>query len=123
VGHKAKPTAGSLVSVPTGWRETLLICRKCSKKLDGGFGESGDLPLRAAVRAHLRKTGQRRSVGVLEVGCFGLCPKRAVTVARSRNPGEFLVIGAGADAALLLRDGPSEGLVGATGIEPVTPAV
>ena len=114
---------GSLVSVPTGWRETLLICRKCSKKLDGGFGAAGDLPLRAALRAVLRQTGQRRSVGVLETGCFGLCPKRAVTVARSRSPGEFLVIGAGADAALLLQGGPSEELVGATGIEPVTPAV
>lgn len=24
------------------WREVVLVCRKCSKKLDGGFGAKGN---------------------------------------------------------------------------------
>jgi len=91
-----------ITSRPSGWADIILVCRKCSKKLDGGFGPDGDEPLRKAMRHTLRRTQQRGRIGVIEVGCFGICPKNAVTVAQGSRPGAFLVVPAGTDADTLL---------------------
>jgi predicted metal-binding protein len=76
----------------TGWTDILLICRKCSKKLNGGFGEDGQETLRRAVRNKLRETGQRGQFGVIETACMGVCPNNAVTTVRANAPGIFSVI-------------------------------
>jgi hypothetical protein len=99
--------------VPTGWTDMLLICRKCSRKLDGGFGADGAEPLRQALRAALRAGGQRGLVGLIEVGCFGVCPKRAVTMARASAPGELTIVPAGCEVAGLI--GQSREPVGVRG--------
>ena len=106
---KPKVAPGNVAVLSTNWRETVLICRKCSKKLAGGFGADGKATLRTALRATLRALGKRRSVRIVETGCFGICPKKAVTVARGTVPGELLVIGKGTDPAILLNRGQLQG--------------
>jgi predicted metal-binding protein len=95
MSKKRLPEITAVQTVPTGWTDTLLICRKCSKKLKGGFGPDGDDTLRQAARATLREAGRRGEVGVLEIGCVGICPKRAVTTARASQPGIFRIVPAG----------------------------
>ena len=99
--HRLPP--GEIAVVSTGWSDTLLVCRKCSKKLHrGGFGPDGRLTLRQAVRDALQADGRRGEVGILEIGCVGICPKRAVTTARASDPGAFRIVPAGTPVSLLL---------------------
>ncbi len=85
------------------WTEVVLVCRKCSKKLDGGFGEDGDEKLskvlRKAVKAQGGGKGRKARVGVIEVGCFDVCPKNAVVAVRTSNPGDWVVVPRGAPTA------------------------
>ena len=84
--------------VAANWANTVLVCRKCSKKLDGGFGEGGRKPLAKALRKHLHvKKGRKGSAGIVEVGCLDLCPKGAVTVIDGRHPDGWLLVKPGAD--------------------------
>jgi predicted metal-binding protein len=87
----------------TPWEDVVLICRKCSRKLDGGFGKDGASSLRSELKLALRAAGRRRQVRGVETGCFSVCPKRAVSVMRGARPDEILVVPAGADAAEVLR--------------------
>jgi len=89
-------------TVQTGWTDILLICRKCSKKLGGGFGPDGRDTLRRAARHALRESGQRGQVGLIETGCFGICPKRAVVIARASAPGTLTIVPAGTSVVTLL---------------------
>ena len=81
-----------LHTVATGWTDALLICRKCSRKLDGGFGKDGRETLRRAMRGALREAGQRSPLGLVEVTCLRLCPKHPVTTARASQPGNLLIV-------------------------------
>ena len=96
-----KAVSDAVATVQTGWTDTLLICRKCSKKLRGGFGKDGGETLRQAVRGALRTNGRRGQIGVIEVGCLKICPKRAVTTARASRPGVFTIVPEGYPAAAL----------------------
>ena len=87
----------------TPWQDVVLVCRKCSRKLDGGFGKDGDATLRSELKQALRDAGRRRTVRVMETGCFSVCPKRAVSVMQASRPGEILVVPEGTDPAELLR--------------------
>ena len=99
--HNPPPDTAGLAA--TGWTDALMICRKCSKKLrHGGFGADGRLTLRRAMRALLRASDRRGQVGIIEIGCVGICPKRAVTTLRASQPGAFRIVPAGTPAALLL---------------------
>lgn len=102
MAKKHKIAAGLPALRPTGWSDILLICRKCSKKLDGGFGAGSDETLRQALRQELRRTGQRGTVGLIEVPCFGVCPKRAVMLGRASTPGQLLMVPEGTPAGTLL---------------------
>lgn len=85
-------------SVPANWRSTVLICRKCSKKLDGGFGKNGDKPLAKALRKHLAlKKGRKAKAGIIETGCLGVCPRGAVTVVNGSASREWLLVRPGVD--------------------------
>jgi predicted metal-binding protein len=76
----------------------VLVCRKCSKKLDGGFGQGGDERLAKALRKHLSlKKGRKAAAGVVEVNCLGVCPKGAVTVVDGAASREWLLVRPGAD--------------------------
>jgi predicted metal-binding protein len=84
--------------VRTNWRNVVLICRKCSKKLDGGFGPDGDERLAKALRKHLSlKKGRKADAGIVEVNCLGVCPRGAVTVVNGADSKEWLLVRPGAD--------------------------
>jgi predicted metal-binding protein len=85
--------ASTIKQRATHWREAVLVCRKCSKKMGGGFGAKKRTSLRKLLREalHLKK-GRKAAIGVVEVGCFDLCPKRAVTVAVGSRPRTLYVI-------------------------------
>ena len=87
--------------VSTGWQDMILKGRKCSRKSGGGFGEQGPDPLRQAPRAMLTQTGRRGEAGLIETACRGVCPKRAVTLARASCPESLKIVPAGATAACL----------------------
>lgn len=87
-------------SVPARHREIVLICRKCSKKLGGGFGVKGKDRLAKGLRRHLGLgKGKKARIAVFETGCFAVCPKRRVTVTRGSRPDERLLIAPGTQIA------------------------
>ncbi|MDX2274504.1 MAG: hypothetical protein NW206_03565 [Hyphomonadaceae bacterium] len=78
------------------WREVVLVCRKCTKKVRGGFGKKQRTSLRKALREELDlPKGRRSPIGVIEVGCFDLCPKKAVTVYSSAQPEALYAVSPG----------------------------
>jgi predicted metal-binding protein len=84
--------------VRSNWDHAVLICRKCSKKLDGGFGSGREERLAKALRRHLAlKKGRKAGAGIVEVNCLGVCPKGAVTVVNGAASREWLLVRPGAD--------------------------
>lgn len=81
----------------SNWEASLLVCRKCSKKLGGGFGPKGKTSLAKALKRHGGGKSRKATLGVIEVKCLGVCPKGAVTVVDSRDPGRWRIVRAGAD--------------------------
>ena len=50
------------------WSGAILVCSKCSKKLDGGFGRKGRTSLGKALRKRFGlKKGRKSPVGLIEV--------------------------------------------------------
>ncbi len=83
--------------VRADWANTILICKKCSKRLGGGFGPKGRTPLAKALRQDLGiRKGRKGALGIVEVKCLGVCPKGAVTVVNAAKPGEWILVKAGA---------------------------
>ena len=76
------------------WTGVVLVCSKCSKKIDGGFGDDGTTSLAKALRKRAGK-GRKATHGVIETKCLKLCPKRAVAVVDAACPERWLVIDAG----------------------------
>jgi predicted metal-binding protein len=83
----------------SNWEASLLVCRKCSRKLDGGFGPKGKTPLAKLLRQVGAGKGRKARIGVVEVKCLGVCPKGAVTVVDSREPGKWRLVRQGGDAS------------------------
>jgi ribosomal protein L21 len=53
----------------SNWQDVVLVCRKCSKKLDGGFGPKGRASLRKALRKELKlKKGRHAMFAVIKTG-------------------------------------------------------
>jgi len=92
--------------VRADWREVVLVCRKCSKKLNGGFGEDGDQKLAKVLRKALGAKGKglNRKLGaaVIEVDCLDVCPKGAVVAVRASAPREWAVVPRGTPAAAVM---------------------
>jgi predicted metal-binding protein len=93
-GHHMSPMSKSPVSRATPWRVVLIVCRKCGKKLDGGFGRKRKESLKSALRPH-----RERDIRICEAACLGVCPKGGVTALNATSPGMIHVIPAGMDAA------------------------
>ena len=89
--HTGSP-APAMKTVETGWQEALVVCRKCQKRMGDAFGTDRDQPFRKAVREALKASGRRGRVGLVQAGCFGVCPKRGVTLMRSSRPDELVVV-------------------------------
>ncbi|HEV2081768.1 MAG TPA: hypothetical protein VGR32_04855 [Brevundimonas sp.] len=83
----------------TRWQDVVLVCRKCSKKLDDeGFGPNGDRSLKKALRKYLKAgKGRKSEITVRHTDCFDVCPKRAVVAVNAARPAELLVIEPGTD--------------------------
>ncbi len=82
--------------VRANWRTAILVCRKCSKKVGGGFGAKGRTPLVKALREEVGiAKGRKATVGLVEVDCLKICPKHAVMVVDAANPGAWLAVKAG----------------------------
>ena len=94
---KRRSEAGqpAIAEVETAWRTVLLCCRKCARKLEGGFGPDGSDELTDVLRVMLRERKQRRLVRLVRSPCFGLCPKGAVAVVRAEAPDRALLVPAG----------------------------
>jgi len=94
--------APDLKQVRSDWQGAVLVCGKCSKKLDGGFGRKRRSPLAKVLRRILGlKKGRKAALGVVETRCLGLCPRGAVALVDARVPGQWLVVPQGADVAEL----------------------
>lgn len=90
-------------SRPTPWTTIILTCAKCSRKLEGGYGEKGRDTLRSSLNDELRENGQRRQVRVVETKCFGICPRKAVVAVNASHPGQLMTIPRGTPAPEALR--------------------
>ena len=89
-------------TVRAQWSTTILVCRKCSRKLDGGFGNKGRQSLTKALRATIPcSKGRKAPFGILEVRCQDICPKNAVVVIDTAQPSEWLIVPRGADITAL----------------------
>ena len=86
--------------VRADWQALVLVCAKCTRKLRGGFGEDGRTPLAKALRraAGGKGKGRKAPLGIYEVPCLKVCPKRAVTVVHGAEPGRWLIVAAGTPA-------------------------
>lgn len=90
----------TLKQAKTNWRDVVLVCRKCQKKLDGqGFGPNGDRPLKKALRKTLKAgKGRKAEIVIMETDCFDVCPKNAVVAVRAgRRSSPMLIVPRGAD--------------------------
>ena len=79
-------------SLPMPWRTVVLLCGKCARKLDGGYGPDGEDTLRFTLRAALKKTGRHRDVRIMETRCMGICPKQAVSAMSAARPEIILTV-------------------------------
>lgn len=113
--------------VPSDWRGAILVCRKCSKKLGGGFGPKGRTSLAKALRKAIGGgKGRRAKLGVVEVGCLDVCPKGAVTVVDARRPSEWLIVKAGTpteEVVERLERGADQANGGGSGSSATTPSI
>ncbi|MET0309429.1 MAG: (2Fe-2S) ferredoxin domain-containing protein [Sphingomonas sp.] len=91
--------------VRSNWANAILVCSKCSKKLHGGFGPKGRVPLAKALRRELGlKKSRKADAGIVEVKCLGVCPRGAVTVVNGAASREWLIVPEGADVADVARE-------------------
>ena len=90
--------------VRSEWADIVLVCRKCSKRLDGGFGRKGEETLAKSLRRSTgaRKKGRKGPMGVIEVDCLDICPKGAVVAMRAAAPDDWAVIPAGTPVAQVI---------------------
>lgn len=90
----------AIKTAKTKWRDVVLVCKKCQKKLDGGFGPDGDKTLKKALKKYLLPgdgKGRKAELAVITTGCFDVCPKNAVIAVNAANPKALLIVPAGAD--------------------------
>lgn len=88
-----KRLPASIRTVTTPSTTLVAICKKCGKKMGGGFGDGGGKSLAKALKTHLDLPKWKRSpIRIVETGCTKLCPRRAVAVTTSRDPTLVFVI-------------------------------
>jgi len=91
-----------ILTIQAPWRNVAMVCGKCSRKLNGGFGKKRKQDLAQVLKGALKEAGRRRELRIVEVGCLGLCPKRAITAVTSAQPAHVMAIPEGTDPALVL---------------------
>jgi predicted metal-binding protein len=92
-------------TVRSDWAGAVLVCRKCSKKVGGGFGRKGKTRLAKALRDRLGlKKGRKAGFGVVEVGCLGVCPYGAVTMVDAGDLQRWRIVSAGSDVDAIIAE-------------------
>lgn len=95
--------AGLAAYIKPHWITAVLVCARCSHRIGRGFGRGGRHRLAPALRRHLGIGRFRRaSIGVVEVGCLGVCPRGAITLANARDPARRAVAPRACDLSALL---------------------
>lgn len=93
-------TSPAIRTVTTRSQTLVAICKKCGKKVGGGFGDGGSKSLAKALKKHLDLPKWKRSpVRIVETGCMKLCPRGAVAVATSGDAALVYVIPAATPVA------------------------
>ena len=83
-------------TVRTSWQAAIFVCGKCSRRVGGGFGKKGRTPLAKALRKLGNgRRGRKAGFGVVETGCFKLCPRHAVVSLNGAEPGVWRIVRAG----------------------------
>lgn len=78
------------------WQGAILICAKCEKKLQGGFGPDGRAKLsKCLAKRNGGGRGRKARLGVVATGCLKICPKNAVTVVDTGRPKDWLIVAVG----------------------------
>ena len=89
-------TPSGIRTVATRSATLVAICKKCGKKVGGGFGDGGGQSLAKALKKGLDLPKWKRSpIRIVETGCMKLCPKGAVAVTTSGDARLVYVIPAG----------------------------
>jgi predicted metal-binding protein len=84
---------GPVRVVATSATRILAICGKCGKKLGGGFGDGAGQPLGKVLRRRLKSAnGKRATLRIIETKCLDICPKGAVALLDSAQPGAMLLV-------------------------------
>lgn len=91
-GMSGKTISGKIVLRPTPWKTVILLCGKCARKMDGGYGPGKKDTLRNVLRTELKAQGHRRDVRVIETRCLGICPKKAVTAINASAPNSIITV-------------------------------
>lgn len=110
-------------SIEAKWSDVLLVCRKCGKKLDGGFGKKDRVSLERLLKGQMKGKGAPR---VLAVPCMDICPKGAVVVVKGSDPRQVHLVPAGAPVAgviAALSGQPGSGQAGSGQPAPHQPAI
>ena len=85
----------------------MLVCRKCSRKQakrGSGFGgKSGGLA-KALKKEMGAGKGRKARLGIVEVKCLDICPKRGVVLVDTRTPDQWRIVGPDADLGALARE-------------------
>ncbi len=80
------------------WEAAIIVCKKCSKKVSGGFGEKGKTSLAKALRARGNGgKGRKATIGVVATGCLKVCPKNAVVAINGAYPKDWVIVPRGTD--------------------------
>lgn len=90
-GAEAPGWGDSVRILPVRARRLIAVCGKCSRKLDGGFGDDGDRPLAKVLRRAVGG-GKKAVVRIVETKCLDICPKRAAALIDSDRPGEVVIV-------------------------------
>ncbi|WP_373488891.1 (2Fe-2S) ferredoxin domain-containing protein [Blastomonas sp.] len=84
--------------VRANWSHTILICKKCQKRAKAAFGPEHDKSLSKALKRRLTSgKGRKARLGIVEVGCLDICPKKGVVLIDSRAPGIWRIVRDDAD--------------------------
>lgn len=109
--------------VRTGFSDLVLVCTKCAKR-QGMKKGAVRVMLKRSLKHRANLSGSRKSKArVVEVGCLGPCPKRALAVATSASLAAHRIhlldpLGSPeAAAALLFPDFGPKDVLGAGSIE------
>lgn len=98
--------------IRSNWSHAVLVCRKCSRKQakrGSGFGgKKGRLAkaLKKELSAQGLATakGRKARLGIVEVPCLDICPKRGVVLVDTRTPDQWRIVGPDADLGALARE-------------------